>query len=619
MNSVNKSVSKSVFPAVHHPLRVPSALVGGGGPLVFDFFVDSVGGLDANDGLTELTPKQTIAAAMTLLSPGKNLGLARGSKWREQFSFAHASITVGVYGTGNVPIMECRDVAPASWTQPDIVLYPDVWSISWTRAQAASTGSAWVNLWENDEFVRAATSLADLQTNGGAFYENRTATTTTISVKSLTDPNSNGIVYEISRRAHGFRGHSVSLGFAAPANQQLQGPIEVVGAIEHYNGVSGGPGQTRQVLIKDGNVHRSVTEGNLSEDMLVSRTIPGRSGSGITAFRANATGFNHTIRRCLALQPGGVDRINQGGFYCHGSAPNERLDSFTIDQCIVRAASIVGDTLAMSVHNTYVSDPVLPGIGMSPTNVTMDILRVQIQELTVLSGIVGIRCLTVNPTITIDNTCVSVSGTGVTLRGLPTTTPVISRSAIIGIGGAITGIAGAGNDAALVINNSIVIATNGRPMNLLASPYVGDYNVFQGIGDSNPVFGFNALTYGGLTNWQAATGQDANSVSLRGSDQTAGNANAFWLGVSTNANAGPADGDWRINPLARAYNAAGGTLTGTFADGVTPLTAAGPQEHWDYNTRSVVAGPPTRLVRIPETKAEERTYINDPTAWNFYP
>jgi hypothetical protein len=460
-----------------------------------------------------------------------------------------------------------------------------------------------------------------LQTNGGAHYVSRTTTTTTISIKSVTDPNTNGNIYEISRRAHGFRGHSTSLGFAAPTNQQLQGPIEVVGAIEHYNGVSGGPGQTRQVLIKDGNVHRSVTEGDLSEDMLVSRSILGFPGSGITAYRVNGVGFNHTIRRCLALQEltSGLGRTGSGAFYCHGSPPTERLDSFTIDQCITRMSGINGDCLALTITNLYSAGVILPVIGASATNDTITINRVQIQDTTSFAGIL-FRCLSSNPVITIDNFCGHIiNGVGMTFRGLPPTPPNVNRSAVLSASGGITGLTPAANNAALTLNNSILIATSGRVLNTLASPYAGDFNIFQGIGDSNPVFGFNELTYGGLTNWQAATGQDANSVTLRGSDQTAGNPNAFWLGVSTNANAGPVDGDWRINPLARAYNAAGATLTGTFADGVTPLTAAGPQEHWNYNTRSVVAGPPTRLLRIPETKAEERTYINDPTAWDFYP
>ena len=50
------------------------------------------------------------------------------------------------------------------------------------------------------------------------------------------------------------------------------------------------------------------------------------------------------------------------------------------------------------------------------------------------------------------------------------------------------------------------------------------------------------------------------------------------------------DGDFRINPNAYVYNGAGTRLTGTFADGTTPITAAGPQAYWDFNQRAVVWG-----------------------------
>ena len=48
MSSVNKSVGPSVYPAVHNPLRVPSALVGGSGgggppPIPSNAIVDRFG------------------------------------------------------------------------------------------------------------------------------------------------------------------------------------------------------------------------------------------------------------------------------------------------------------------------------------------------------------------------------------------------------------------------------------------------------------------------------------------------------------------------------------------------------------------------------------------------
>ena len=135
-----------------------------------------------------------------------------------------------------------------------------------------------------------------------------------------------------------------------------------------------------------------------------------------------------------------------------------------------------------------------------------------------------------------------------------------------------------------------------------------------------------SVTYQTLADWQTATsGQDANSVYILPADQVAGGANALWLGyteaaaLTDLATIGPAVGDFRINPSARVYGGDNTAYIGTYADGTTPITEAGPQLHWNWNTRAAVAGPPTRWPDVPETLAESRTYISDPAAWNFYP
>ena len=51
----------------------------------------------------------------------------------------------------------------------------------------------------------------------------------------------------------------------------------------------------------------------------------------------------------------------------------------------------------------------------------------------------------------------------------------------------------------------------------------------------------------------------------------------------------------------------------------TPITAAGPQEHWDFGDRVVASGPPTRYPVPPSSIAEMRAYIEDPDAWDWYP
>jgi hypothetical protein len=172
-------------------------------------------------------------------------------------------------------------------------------------------------------------------------------------------------------------------------------------------------------------------------------------------------------------------------------------------------------------------------------------------------------------------------------------------------------------------NHCVIDAAGGQLSVGNGVPYAGDYNVFtrwrhpdgSAAGAMNGWFGnASRLT---LAAWQAATGQDVHSVTLKASDQVSGGANAFYLGTAL-ATGGPEVGDFRINPNARVY---GGDLTeyiGTFPDG-TPITDAGPQTHWDWDERAIAAGPPTRTPVFPPTLAEMRSYITAPEAWIFYP
>jgi hypothetical protein len=153
-------------------------------------------------------------------------------------------------------------------------------------------------------------------------------------------------------------------------------------------------------------------------------------------------------------------------------------------------------------------------------------------------------------------------------------------------------------------------------------PYSGDHNVFW----RNTSSAFIGLYEGSgvttLSDWQTRTGQDANSVTLATNDQVAGNSMAFWLGWSLAepgtdlTTVGPALGDFRINRNARVYSGAGVPYIGTFPDGV-PITAAGPQGHWDFNLCAPLSGPPPAWPVIPLTMPQCKSYIADPKAWRW--
>lgn len=615
MRSVQRSVSKSVLKSVFSPINIPAAM----SVASFDIYVDSVNGNNANSGLTPQSAKQTLAAARGLLTvDNMSLGLARGSIWKEQFDVPINGLTIGVYGTGAAPIIDGAETIPASWAQPDNITYPNVWAVSWTRAQAATTASAHLGIWVDGVIPsRYASSLSDLQSNGGYYIADLTATTTTIYIKSATNPNSNGVLYEASYRRYAINGHATALG-STKTGQIVTGPIEMKRAIEHYGAHTAGlSSTTKKLLILDGTIHHTVTEGVLTEDSLYSGVVPSVASSAAVAYTSQTPStLQHTFRRCLALFPGGVARASNTGFYGHGTST---IGSLTVEQCITTGATLSGaDALNVVTRDSYSEETLMGNITVSSTSSTFSVDRVIMRDLTQVSDVNGntsFRRLAGTTAITINNCGFhNKKASTVRLQGTSGTRPTIRNSVLFfngsGSGGGIDGSGAVGMSYSVVVASDTMYSSNS---------IVSDFNIYYRINSTFVRSIINSTLYQTLAAWQAATGQDTNSVYLNSADQTAGNPYALWLGVSSNANNGPADGDWRINPGARVYSGAGTAFIGTFADGLTPLTSAGIQEHWNFNTRSVVSGPPTRSPTVPATLSEMRSYVESPSAWNFYP
>lgn len=571
-------------------------------------YADSVNGSDSNDGRTLQTAKQTLSAARAIASAGDTLYLARGSYWREQLTIPVENFTITTAGTGAMPVIDGADIVTDTWTQPDAATYPDVWSVSWTRSGAATTGSAIVGMWIDGVQPRYATSLADLQANGGAYFGDRVATTTTAYIKSSVDPNTSGVLYEITRRRHCIGVHS------GPAGQLVVGPVELKRAIEHYNAHSAGPGEARRTWLRDGHVHHTVTEGSLTEDCVATGVVKGVIGATnpFVAYRAVGTGFSHTFRRCASLYPGGSSRPGLNAFYAHGSTPTT-LDSFLVEGSFCRGSAIgSADAAAVEFRDSYCEEvPPGPAVSIIGTSATAEVTRILARDLTAVSHVNGnrfVRRASGNTAITIRN-CASrtLGGAAIENSGGTATRLTMINTALVTTNNAIAG----GN-----LSMSYSVIQSDALMFSLAT-IINDFNIY-----SRPGLAYVQGTVGGTAHnslgaWQAATGQDTNSVFVKTSEQTG--ANALWLGIAEGTSQGPVDGDFRINPNAKVYNGAGIALFGTFADGTTPLTLAGPQEHYNFNARSVVAGPPTRWPVLPANDDEVRVYMDDPTAWDFYP
>lgn len=194
---------------------VPIVQVAHGGiPVRFigstDLFVDSVGGSNANNGLTTSTPKQTIAGIP--MANNVTINLKRGSSWRETLdTTAYTGVSVKDYGSGVLPILDCADVIPnAGWTQPNVGTYPNVWQITVTNNPALSGNFA--SIWVNGVRLKFVNGIANVNPTVGTFTilgssnGQYGATTTTYQVNTGTNPNSDGKTYEWAARNYGFVG-----------------------------------------------------------------------------------------------------------------------------------------------------------------------------------------------------------------------------------------------------------------------------------------------------------------------------------------------------------------------------------------------------------------------------
>jgi hypothetical protein len=168
----------------------------------FDYYVDSVNGLDSNLGTSAGAAFQTLAAAKTALTanPTKlRLGLARGSVFREILSLGNGYV-VASYGTGRLPLIDGSDVVTAGlWSKTGG--RTNVYQFTWVPPEAGL--NAFYGVTEDGVCLLQVYALADCDSTAGSFYApTLTITGDAIYVHATGDgnPASNGKLYECTKR-----------------------------------------------------------------------------------------------------------------------------------------------------------------------------------------------------------------------------------------------------------------------------------------------------------------------------------------------------------------------------------------------------------------------------------
>lgn len=596
-------------------------------------YADSVAGSDANPG-TAASPKQTLAGLGTIAANSR-FRIARGSGFRESLIYpGFSNVTVAATGTGNPPILDCAVTLPGPYTQPNAGTYPNVWQGIASLATFIATYPSSLNqlqlpVIKNGVQMLRVTSVALVNTTPGSYYAPNdeaynSLTTSTIYFYASANPNSDGNTYEVPGRYY-----AIDDGFGSATSTSVSGlHLRNQGG---NNGVGdfGVNSSIDRCIFQNGHKHNMLIEsGTARRSCGISQTDVGGicfvlySGTG-----AGKTGLfqeNHFIAR-----PGQTGTINGSATYAHtaGGSNHDRLAleqqsyngyAFTYDANVVEFIS----------RGCYVRDS---GMGAGTSSTTQNTIYLQFRNTRWTVGGANVGSTPGSFTHCSHYASITTGGAGLyRLTGAVTNLVFDYNSFFFEANDtrfAFEGLSGLGTSPFTAKHHVLFMGSGGQGFNFTTAPILtSDYNIFYMApffsSDGSPRNTYNGTLYSTLATWQAATGGEANSVYAKAVDQTAGGANALWLAWANAAGGtdlttvGPAVGDFRINPNARVYTGAGVAKIGVFADGVTPITTAGPQRRWDWNKRTDVAGAPLKWPVCPTTLAECQTFVTSDT-WSY--
>lgn len=593
-----------------------------------DIFADSVAGSDTATGLAYPRAKLTLTAAQALLgSSTSRLALISDSAWRETLDMGTDRTLVST-GTGEIPVVNGADIV-TTWTAEGTA---NVWQKTGWSHDLTSTNRLIVV--EDGTILKRVANAATCSSTAGSFVDVKGSDGSTVTLKihptGSGNPNTNGKVYEATKRLYALKSDDALA---------VAGPIETRNAGSNNGSlVSLAPADlVNRVLAVNGTKH-NLFGFNVRDCIGYDADPPTSyevSNTTFVAYMDDPTGETFDYRRCGAIQvtvpPS--DKIPVA-FYGHGASPSVEFDTGLMEQCWAVGPINGGfhTGAASGTERGCYWDCLLVISNEGEYTVTQTLARIKASVSGVLSGVNTLAAVTFEHSAyyfqersTRSNNSEAFRLTGGSAQGSSFTNCAL----FMGEGTNFNAHAfnnGTATGGTFDFDYSICAGFSG---NLLQIPsgvtYSGDFNVFWYNNTFAPTRGFEATHHGTqyttLTGWQTATSADANSVYILAADQVAGDADAFWLAWAQAssgtdlATIGPAVGDFRINPNAKVYKADGTALTGTFANGTTPITAAGPQVRWDWNRRESVSGAPRAFPSVPATLANSRAYVAAPMRW----
>lgn len=264
----------------------------GGAFPFFNYYVDSVNGDDANNGLGPGTAFRTISRVLSAVGsqPNESIGLARGSVWKEELLLsANPGTTLASYGAGTMPLIDAGDtISPVSFT-------PTAGSPSTYQAALVFTGPTGVEqrlVWENNKNLIQVADIATVSsTPGSFFFDSYTAPSSIVYVHTSdgSDPSTNGRTYDYTKRFYGINivGDNVTInGIRTRRQRNNNGSVVIMG--DH--------GLLENGIAEDGHKHAAY----MQESATISRYIFRNAYNGIDGF-PNLVVFNKNIGLGLGM------------------------------------------------------------------------------------------------------------------------------------------------------------------------------------------------------------------------------------------------------------------------------------------------------------------------------
>lgn len=493
----------------HKHVFDPNHPFGGGGASQYDYYVDSVNGNDANDGRAPSRALKTLRA-LPVITAGMRIGLACGSHWREQLTIVANNVTVGAYGGGGKPVLDCSDlIADGDWSKTGGLT--NVYQCD--KSPALDVAETYNGVFEDGVPLTWVASTALCDATAGSFYpSSNTVAPCTLYIHATDsgDPSSNGKTYTFASRLNAIN----SYGYTGVSIAGVSGQYCLNGS---GNFRIGNNSTLTNCLSTWGVKHNYyIGEGCVLTDCVATDirqyTTGGSTGTLYVFNSNNPAGGGCQFIRCVAQST--AQNTTGSGFYGHRSGVGN-FGTVTFDSCTVSkmGIGIYGLDAALRIIN--------PTITSCQYGVSVDAGcdGVDIDGGTFSTGIAAARSIGIGASVpvTIDDFTIThtaaVSGASIYMAAGVAPDLTIDNLAITVISGSLFTRAYGSTGGTIDVTNTRYLggSTDSAVYYTIAGgpTITSDYNNFA---LATYDFTIGGTGYANVAAYKAATGQDANST-----------------------------------------------------------------------------------------------------------